>query len=647
LLDSNNSSDTVEDNAMAAFRFLPLLVLISFGSAHAQQDSAMADATEATTANQLSYIGEYSRFGIGYDSQFKLYGEFMQIFAEQPDSAWVGMAWLADDDAGGLKLGYHWLQGDLDSGAGTVHKLFLAFDQNTDQDQKLTLGWGMEREEYFGNINFSHRLTGRRLISTSSSQSVDLIEGIAPDGRPFVQPITTTTSTEIYERAWDYGVGVRAGRFYPDPLVRVQAGLDYEWGEGSADQITASIVGEKLFHNSPHSLALHAEYYDRNDPVGGDRDDGRVRLMYRYDFGGPSYRPARVPVAAAPAVRNDISLDANAFFDFDRSELRAEARTSLVQLAEQLNQAELLSPIEIVGHTCNIGSDAYNQRDFLVSQGVPADRMTSTGRGEREPRYSNETEESRRRNRRVDISVTTVGELAVPAVMELRSEPVWIQRALRNPAEHKRTVDTYQLRETRTTTETGDPTFLTRPPVANDDSATTDNHTPITIDVLANDSDPDGDPLTIIAVGMASGGQVINNGGSVTYLPDPDFVGVDSFTYTVSDGQGGESSASVTVTVTAAADANQPPVANDDRAVTNRNTPVLIDVLANDTDPDGDSLTIDSVTSPQNGSAIIQNGRILYTPNTGFRGTDRFSYTVSDGRGGTDSANVTVIIPLY
>ncbi len=638
---------------MANVRLLTLFTALLLGSAHAQQDGTVTEAEQAV--NQLSYVGESLRLGIGYDSKFKLYGEFLQIFAEQPDSAWLGNAWLADDDAGGLKLGYHWFHGDLDSGAGTVHKLFLAFDQNTEQDRKLTLGWGMERAAYFGNINFSHRITGRRAISATSSQSVDFLEDVTPDGRPFVQPITTTTLTEIYERAWDYGVGVRAGRFYPEPLIRVQAGLDYEWGDGSARQITASLMGEKFFVDSPHSLALYASYYDADDPVRGDRNNTRAGIQYRYDFGGPGYRPARVPVAAAaPAVRNDISLDTDTFFDFDRAELRPEAQASLNQLAEQLLQAELLSPIEIVGHTCNIGSVDYNQglserraaavRDFLVARGIPAARMQTSGRGELEPRYSNATEESRRRNRRVDIGVTTAGELAVPAVMELRTEPVWIQRALRNPAEHKRTVDTYQLQETRVTTETGEPTFLNRPPVANDNSSITDSNTPVVIDVLANDFDPDGDPLTIIAVGMASSGQVINNGNNITYLPNPDFVGVDSFSYTISDGQGGEASAMVTVTVVAA---NRPPVANDDRAVTNRNTPVLIDVLANDFDPDGDPLTIVSVTAPQNGTAAIQNDRILYTPAAGFRGTDRFGYTISDGRGGTDSANVTVTIPLY
>jgi Big-like domain-containing protein len=73
-------------------------------------------------------------------------------------------------------------------------------------------------------------------------------------------------------------------------------------------------------------------------------------------------------------------------------------------------------------------------------------------------------------------------------------------------------------------------------------------------------------------------------------------------------------------------------------------TPVLIDVLANDSDPDGDPLTIISVTQPANGAATITNGEISYQPQRGFTGTVTFQYTISDGRGGTATATVTVVV---
>jgi uncharacterized repeat protein (TIGR01451 family) len=88
------------------------------------------------------------------------------------------------------------------------------------------------------------------------------------------------------------------------------------------------------------------------------------------------------------------------------------------------------------------------------------------------------------------------------------------------------------------------------PPVAVDDSATTDADTPVTIDVLHNDSDPDGDTLTVASVTQGTHGSVTNNGDDVTYTPDPGFSGADSFTYTVSDGNGGTDTATVTVTIT-------------------------------------------------------------------------------------------------
>ena len=89
---------------------------------------------------------------------------------------------------------------------------------------------------------------------------------------------------------------------------------------------------------------------------------------------------------------------------------------------------------------------------------------------------------------------------------------------------------------------------------------------------------------------------------------------------------------------------NNSPTANDDSAQTTSGTAVSINVLANDTDADGDTLTISAVNTPQNGTAEIVSSSIVYTPGTGFTGTDTFEYTVSDGNGGTDTATVTVTV---
>ncbi len=179
------------------------------------------------------------------------------------------------------------------------------------------------------------------------------------------------------------------------------------------------------------------------------------------------------------------------------------------------------------------------------------------------------------------------------------------------------------------------------PPRTVDDIALTLEDSPTTIDVLTNDSDPDGDPLTVFAVSVPPNGTVvINPDRTVTYTPNPNFDGADSFTYEVDDGQGGRSTGSVDVTVTPV---NDPPIAVDDNASTPEDTSVTIEVLLNDSDPDGDALTITSVSAAPNGAAVINVGTVIYTPNPDFNGADTFTYTISDGQA---SATATVTVDV-
>ena len=124
--------------------------------------------------------------------------------------------------------------------------------------------------------------------------------------------------------------------------------------------------------------------------------------------------------------------------------------------------------------------------------------------------------------------------------------------------------------------------------------------------------------------------------------------GVGEGTYTLTATAYGSGSASVTsdpLTITVAAGAGStPPVAGDDVATVYPQTPVAIDVLANDTDANGDALTIDSFTQPSNGTVVESAGGLAYTSDVGFTGADSFTYVVSDGAGGTDSATVTVSV---
>ena len=176
------------------------------------------------------------------------------------------------------------------------------------------------------------------------------------------------------------------------------------------------------------------------------------------------------------------------------------------------------------------------------------------------------------------------------------------------------------------------------PPVAVDDSGTTAQGVPVSLNVLANDTDVDGDTLSISGLTNASNGTVAIQSGKVLYTPNGGFTGTDSFTYTVSDGHGGTSVGNVSVTVST----NQSPVANDDSASTPQNSPILINVLANDSDPDGGTLSIAGVNNAAHGTVSIQSGKVLYTPNNGYTGADAFTYTLSDGQGGTAIGNVSV-----
>ncbi len=179
------------------------------------------------------------------------------------------------------------------------------------------------------------------------------------------------------------------------------------------------------------------------------------------------------------------------------------------------------------------------------------------------------------------------------------------------------------------------------PPVAVNDTAVTDEESPVTIPVLANDSDVDGDPLTVTNASSPDGTVVINPDGTVTFTPNPDFNGPTTISYTISDGQGGTATATVDVTVNPVNDA---PVANDDVATTPEDTPVTLNVLGNDTDVDGDPLTVTGATSPDGQVTINPDGTVTFTPNPNFNGTTTVTYTISDGNGGTATATVTLTV---
>ena len=180
-------------------------------------------------------------------------------------------------------------------------------------------------------------------------------------------------------------------------------------------------------------------------------------------------------------------------------------------------------------------------------------------------------------------------------------------------------------------------------PVAVADTGDVANGGSVVIDVLANDTDADGDTLTLTLLEQGTNGMTEITQGGVTYTHDGSDTTSDTFSYTISDGNDGTSTVSVTVTI-AAAPVNAAPVAAADTGDVANGGSVVIDVLANDTDADGDTLTISSLDQGTNGTAEITQGGVTYTHDGSATTSDTFGYTISDGNDGTSTVSVTVTI---
>lgn len=180
-------------------------------------------------------------------------------------------------------------------------------------------------------------------------------------------------------------------------------------------------------------------------------------------------------------------------------------------------------------------------------------------------------------------------------------------------------------------------------PIALPDAVTTPEDTDAIIDVLANDLSPDGQPLQVTQARAENGEVNLNSDGTITYTPYRDFNGPDTITYTVTDPDGNTATSFVAVTVTPV---NDVPEAQDDYAETPLNTPVVIDVLANDTDIDGDTLSIVGLPTSADGTvAVNPDGTITFTPNAGFTGAAVISYEMTDGTA-NDTAQAVVLVGL-
>ncbi|MFC2077396.1 Ig-like domain-containing protein, partial [Candidatus Bipolaricaulota bacterium] len=182
----------------------------------------------------------------------------------------------------------------------------------------------------------------------------------------------------------------------------------------------------------------------------------------------------------------------------------------------------------------------------------------------------------------------------------------------------------------------------TAPPNADDDDATIDEDGSILLAVLANDSDVCDDTPALISVGTPTFGTATVVGDQVNYIPPADFHGTATFSYTIEDCSGNTDTALVEVTVLPV---NDPPVANDQSATAEEDTPLPITVTASD--PDGDVLTYSILTGPSNGTISgfdPATGGLVYTPDENYHGPDSFTFEACDPSGACDTGTVTITV---
>ncbi len=180
-------------------------------------------------------------------------------------------------------------------------------------------------------------------------------------------------------------------------------------------------------------------------------------------------------------------------------------------------------------------------------------------------------------------------------------------------------------------------------PVAVADTTEVRRNESILIDVLANDTDADQDMLNINAASATFGIVTITSDNLLHYQSASNYIGQDTLVYSLSDGMGGSDSGTVNVTIYP----NNAPVAVDDSANTDDRTAIIINVIANDSDIDDDSLTVTSAITDNGMVSINQDNTLTFTPDSGFEGVASIMYIIDDGEGDQATAQIAVTVKAY
>ena len=646
-----------------SFKWVYLPVVVSSAailSSHLNAGEYQAQGAQQVQSIGHQYVGGKTRLGVSVTDDGDASVDINQVFSETQNSSTSGGLWAGFDldgddkgiDEGGVQINHNWVSRNAQGIATHVNKAFGAYDRNSNDDAKVTIGYGQERQSGFWEGHVSKGVSDKRLVQEA-----------------------TDTTAAVYEKAFDYGVGGSIGKHLTGANARVRAGLDYQWADEVADNedravmTTVSAGIEKYFQGTPHSVGLDVAASRSEGGYDGDSDtDTTASLSYNYDFGGANiyqpdqrYRRVRVeipgkgraatyakkpvytkkpiyktqpvyenkpiykkePVYVNKTVRvptgnlakSSVALEGQTFFKYNSAVLIPSAQQRLRQIIAEIRKHGYKGNIRITGNSCGLSDTTRDRvlseqrasavRNFMIAQGFNPSHLVARGLGSSHPKYSTENEDFR--NRRVDIEYVTERTQKGGAGAGYRNETKRVQNGFRNViAGYKRV-------------QTG--TKNVQVGVRNVQTGTTD--------ILVTAGAP-GTPRVIWRTEP-----IATTPAWITRALRSNFDhnrNVDTYRTTA-----GSSNSTVVA-------GNSAPIATDDAVTVSSGKSAYISVLSNDSDPDGTAISISSFGQGQYGSVAQEGNQLVYTANGDFEGTDSFTYTIVDADGSTAEATVYVTV---